>query len=75
MTEMLITYPHYVNFLSLMKKVNSLKAADVLVFHKGGKEHINLSVCSSSELYFRKDTSKLRVVVINLSEIPFIQPR
>jgi len=42
---------------------------------RGGKECISLSICSSSELDFRKDTSELRVTVINLSGIPFSQPR
>lgn len=36
LTEMFITYPHYVSFLSVMKRVNCLKTVDVLVFQKGG---------------------------------------
>ena len=60
LTEMFITYPHCVSFLSLMKRVIYLKTVNLIVFQKGEKKgRIKLSKFSSSELEFRKDTSEL----------------
>ena len=58
-----------------LKKKKKIKDCRCFSISKvgGRKGRINLSIFSNSELDFTKDTSELRVVVMNLSGNPFIQ--